>query len=148
MSSPSCRVLEWDIAKGCGRYVACPIRRPRGQGSDCCEWSQIWIARNTAVTLALAFHELATNATKYGSLSNEVGQVQITWKTEPETERREIRLHWRRPPAHSSTGKGFGSLLVERVLAYEAQGRTKLSSPASGLEFDFQLPLSDKVKLM
>jgi PAS domain S-box-containing protein len=111
----------------------------------------IWIAPNTAVTLALAFHELATNATKYGSLSNEDGHVEITWKAEPVTDPREIQLRWCErggPTLTAPTRKGFGSLLMERVLAYEVQGRTKLSFPASGLEFDFQLPLSEKVKLM
>jgi PAS domain S-box-containing protein len=128
-----------------------PFADPEAKDRIATSGPNIWIAPNTAVTLALAFHELATNATKYGSLSNEVGQVQITWKAEPETEPREVQLRWREcggPPLTAPTRKGFGSLLMERVLAYEARGRTKLSFPASGLEFDFQLPLSDKVKLM
>jgi PAS domain S-box-containing protein len=128
-----------------------PFHGPEAKDRIATSGPNIWIAPNTAVTLALAFHELATNATKYGSLSNEAGLVQITWRVEPEIEPREVQLRWREcggPPLTAPTRKGFGSLLMERVLAYDAQGRTKLSFPASGFEFDLQLPLSDKVKLM
>src|SRR5262249_23751410 len=44
---------------------------------------EVWMAANTAVTLTLAFHELATNATKYGAFSNETGRVDIAWNAEP-----------------------------------------------------------------
>jgi PAS domain S-box-containing protein len=111
---------------------------------------KVWLAPNIAVMLALAFHELATNATKYGALSDERGRVNISWKAEPNDEPAEIQLRWREsggPPVSAPSRKGFGSLLMERVLVYEAGGKTALSFASSGLEFDVQLPLSNTLKL-
>jgi PAS domain S-box-containing protein len=111
----------------------------------------VWLNSNTAITLALAFHELVTNAAKYGALSIETGRVTISWVASPEVNPTEVDLSWREsggpavtPPARS----GFGSMLLERVLAYEADGKVDLSFPKSGVEFNFKLPLSEKVRLI
>jgi len=111
---------------------------------------EVWIAANTAVTLTLAFHELATNATKYGALSNDAGRIAINWKAQPKRAPTEIHLTWQEsggPPVKPPTHRGFGSILMERVLAYDAEGATDLSFPSTGLEFRVRLPLSDKVAL-
>ena len=69
-----------------------------------------------SLMLTMALHELATNAGKYGALSNGSGQVSIEWTVLDAGEERNIQLHWQeqggppvRPPAH----KGFGSRLIE-----------------------------------
>jgi two-component sensor histidine kinase len=69
-----------------------------------------------ALTMALLFHELATNAAKYGALSNATGQIAICWSL---SEKR-LNLHWREsggpsvvgPPTH----RGFGMRLLTRAL--------------------------------
>jgi PAS domain S-box-containing protein len=111
----------------------------------------VWINSNTAITLALAFHELVTNAAKYGALSIDTGRVKISWMATPVVNPTEVDLSWResggpavKPPART----GFGSMLLERVLAYEADGKVDLSFPTSGVEFNFKLPLSEKVRLI
>jgi PAS domain S-box-containing protein len=111
----------------------------------------VWIAANTAVTLTLAFHELATNATKYGALSNDNGRIDVAWTPEPAQPAQELHLHWREkggPPVTPPTRKGFGSMLMEKVLAYEADCQAQLAFPPTGLEFHFRLPLSQKVSLV
>jgi len=111
----------------------------------------LWLNSNTAITLALAFHELVTNAAKYGALSIETGRVAISWVAKPAINPTEVDLTWResggpsvKPPSRS----GFGSMLLERVLAFEADGKADLSFPTSGVEFNFKLPLSDNVRLI
>jgi PAS domain S-box-containing protein len=109
----------------------------------------LWVAPNIAVLFALAFHELATNATKYGALSSGSGQVEVTWAIEPSPEPNNVELYWREsggPAVVAPNRKGFGTLLIERVLRYEAEGQTRLSFPAEGAELYLQLPLSEKIR--
>jgi two-component sensor histidine kinase len=65
----------------------------------------------------MGLHELATNATKFGALSNEDGHVRVTWERSGEPNR--IRLCWQEvggPPVEPPEEKGFGSRLIERAL--------------------------------
>jgi PAS domain S-box-containing protein len=85
-----------------------------------------------ALLLAMAMHELGTNAVKYGALSNATGKVDIAWQGEEHN----LVLHWREsggpmvvPPAQ----KGFGTNLIQRALAGE-QGRTQLDYAPDGLK--------------
>jgi two-component sensor histidine kinase len=72
----------------------------------------------------MILHELATNAVKYGALSNESGRVSITWDVVdvPEddgVQRRCVHLVWREiggPAVRTPEKKGFGSTLIERAL--------------------------------
>ncbi|MBD8065883.1 hypothetical protein IC608_10385 [Devosia sp. PTR5] len=71
--------------------------------------------------LAMALHELATNAVKYGALSNQFGLVDIHWEVTDET----FDFWWTErggPPVVAPTTKGFGSLLISRVLQAETRG--------------------------
>ena len=68
-------------------------------------------------SLAMALHELATNATKFGALSNDSGQVRVTWERGGEPNR--VRLRWQEiggPAVVPPEEKGFGSRLIERAL--------------------------------
>ncbi|WP_229266551.1 sensor histidine kinase [Leptospira sp. severe_002] len=69
--------------------------------------------------VALALHELATNASKYGALSVPDGRVTIEWVLNPgETGERSLRLTWREsdgPPVKAPERKGFGCFVLERV---------------------------------
>jgi PAS domain S-box-containing protein len=89
-----------------------------------------------AIAMALAFHELATNAAKYGALSRQGGQVAITWWAEPQGEAQRLDLEWResggplvRPPAK----QGFGTRLIQRSLAPDLGGEVDLAFAPDGL---------------
>jgi PAS domain S-box-containing protein len=91
----------------------------------------------SALALGIAFHELATNAVKYGALSNDVGSILIEWKLElaPEGNRRLI-VHWQErggPPVTPPSRKGFGSRVIEQGLAYELNGEVHLDYRPAGL---------------
>src|SRR4029077_5432619 len=109
-----------------------------------------WLNSNTAVTLTLAFHELATNAAKYGALSSNKGRVRIFWEAQPAGAPNGVLLQWRAsggPPVEAPSRKGFGTMLIEKVLAYEAEGEAKLEFRPEGVAFMFRLPLSSNVQL-
>lgn len=87
-----------------------------------------------ALSLALALHELATNAAKYGALSTEAGRVTVTADVRDATL---LGLHWCEsggPTVETSTRSGFGSFLIERVLSQDLEADVDLSYPASGVE--------------
>lgn len=92
---------------------------------------KVWLAPGAALSMALIFHELATNAVKYGALSVETGRVDLTWTLEGEA----LTLTWAErggPPVTPPTRRGFGSRLIERGLRGELRGAAQMSYPPEG----------------
>lgn len=70
-----------------------------------------------AVVLSMIVHEIATNAAKYGALSNDTGRVTLEWEVVADTPKPRLRLIWTEiggPPVTAPVQRGFGSRLVER----------------------------------
>jgi two-component sensor histidine kinase len=70
-----------------------------------------------AVVLSMIVHEIATNAAKYGALSNETGRVTLDWEIIADTPKPRLRLIWTEiggPPVTAPVQRGFGSRLIER----------------------------------
>jgi two-component sensor histidine kinase/integral membrane sensor domain MASE1 len=93
-----------------------------------------------ALGLAMALHELGSNATKYGALSVEGGRVQVAWEEGPE---REVRFIWEEsegPTVQPPIRKGFGTRLIQEGLARELGGRVRIDHLPEGLrcEISFQ----------
>jgi two-component sensor histidine kinase len=89
--------------------------------------------------LAMTFHELATNAVKYGALGASDGRVEISWKLESSS----AVLTWREtngPPPNSPAPHGFGSALIRSSIA-SLKGTITQSWPETGLEAHISLPL-------
>ncbi len=90
-----------------------------------------------ALSMALAVNELGTNALKYGALSNETGRVSIDWSVETnERDERTLTWTWREtggPPVTPPTRRGFGSLLIKRVLASDFGGEVDVAYAPEGL---------------
>lgn len=92
------------------------------------------IGANKALVLTMALHELATNAVKYGALSNRTGRVEIKWE-QPQGDESRIRLTWQEiggPKVIPPASKGFGSFLIERALEDE-QGGSRVEFAPDGL---------------
>ena len=89
-----------------------------------------------ALSMALALHELATNAMKYGSLSSEVGRVSISWSISTQDGSELLEFAWREtsgPTVFPPASRGFGSRLISRVLAADFNGDVQLDYLAEGL---------------
>ncbi|MDP9423357.1 MAG: PAS domain S-box protein [Pseudomonadota bacterium] len=98
----------------------------------------------TAVlALGIAFHELATNAVKYGAFSNDRGSVRIGWQFQPAPEGDRLVLSWSEengPPVTPPSQKGFGSRVIERGLALELGGTTLLDFRPEGVVCTIDIP--------
>lgn len=93
------------------------------------------------IAYALALHELATNATKYGALSTENGSVTIRWTSESNSL---LKLVWHErggPPVHTPSVPSFGTELIQRVLASELGGKAEIEYRRSGVVFTAVSPV-------
>jgi PAS domain S-box-containing protein len=78
-----------------------------------------------SMLVAMALHELSTNAIKYGALSNQSGQVSVRWDPMPGDEAQRLKFVWQEsggPPVKPPERKGFGSVLIQRALQRELGG--------------------------
>jgi len=101
-----------------------------------CVGERIVLRTEAVQNVALALHELATNASKYGALSVPAGKVEIAWTREPAGEgASHLRFTWRElggPPAAPPSRKGFGCFVLERVTV-SALGEGSLEFNPDGL---------------
>lgn len=95
---------------------------------------------SSALTLGLAFHELTTNAAKYGALSAKGGRINIKWAFEERDGTDFVRVTWREhggPPVAAPEGQtGFGTLLLTKLTARDLSGTVDLRYRETGLECD------------
>ncbi len=96
-----------------------------------------------ALSLAMALHELATNAVKYGALSVSDGRVTVTWARDPADAATPLVLTWREsggPPVRPLDHRGFGIELIERSLKHEVHGKAHLDFAPAGLNCRLVVP--------
>ncbi|MBA1159002.1 PAS domain S-box protein [Microvirga mediterraneensis] len=101
------------------------------------------LSPQAALSLALILHELATNAVKYGALSNEHGYVDLVWTVTDETPAC-LALRWSEhggPKVVEPNRKGFGSRLITRGLPGDIGGDVKLSYEPTGVVCTITAPL-------
>jgi len=102
----------------------------------------VWLNSAKAVLVVMALHELATNAVKYGALSNGGGQVFIKWEAFKDDEgRSQVRLDWQEkggPSVRPPERKGFGSLLLERAFEGE-RGQVQIAYDPEGFSCRLQM---------
>jgi two-component sensor histidine kinase len=108
----------------------------------------IWLSPRATLALGIAINELATNAVKYGALSNEAGKVSISWTTQNKSAERWLCIHWREtggPPVRPPTSKGFGSRVIEHGLALELGGEITLEFSPKGIVCTINVPAPEAI---
>ncbi len=106
------------------------------------------VAPSAVVPFSLVLHELATNAAKYGALSNSEGRTRVSWKSyRGENGERRFKFRWEEsggplvsPPRRS----GFGTLLMKRAFA-DVEGQSRLVHAPEGLRFRIDAPMSGRL---
>ncbi|GAM96480.1 phytochrome [alpha proteobacterium U9-1i] len=90
--------------------------------------------------LALVFHEMATNAAKYGALSSSSGRLDVSWSV---GEGGELHLNWREsggPLVVPPNRQGFGLVLLKRSIPFDLGGKSEISYEPKGVEAQFVVP--------
>lgn len=99
------------------------------------------LAPNDALSLGLALHELATNAAKFGALSVSGGRIEVRWSMQGE---RLARIEWVEsggPPVLKSPPRGFGTELIEKIVAHELRHPVELDFDVSGVRCTLLVPV-------
>ncbi|MBZ9747604.1 sensor histidine kinase [Mesorhizobium sp. CO1-1-7] len=110
------------------------------------EGPDVALVADIAIPVGMAFHELASNSSKYGALSRPNGRVEVSWSIERASDHRVVALHWRErdgPTVQEPKRKGFGTVLLEKVVAVQCQAKINLVYDPDGLQFDMELPVRD-----
>lgn len=116
----------------------------RGNGSDryLMDGPDVSLPPKQALAIAMAIHELNTNAIKYGALSTDHGVVDLEWMLADD---QVLDLVWRErqgPPVVAPQTRGFGTFMIERVLANDIEGNVSLEFRPEGLQCLIRAPLS------
>jgi two-component sensor histidine kinase len=94
------------------------------------------LSADLAIPVGMALHELTTNAIRHGALSVPEGRVEIAWDLLGAGDGRRLHLEWREsggPPVAEPQHRGFGSALLEHVVAMQSNGAFGL--PSTGWAF-------------
>ena len=135
-------------------WTAAPIEQvvdgalaPHGSGPGRIRTSgpDLLLQPKQALALSLAVHELATNAVKYGALSNNSGRIDIVWSEEAIETVPSFRFTWTEsggPPVSEPAPerKGFGSRLVERMLQNDFAGKVEIDYQPQGVVCELIAP--------
>jgi len=103
---------------------------------------RVALPAKSSLMLTMYLHELATNAAKYGALSNGTGKVNVGWTLLGNGVDRKVKLSWREtggPPVTVPQRKGFGSLLIEQ--SFVGYGETSFEFRPDGLKCSLELSL-------
>lgn len=105
---------------------------------------RVELAADLAVPTGMAIHELTTNAAKYGSLSVPDGRIEVAWEVRQDEAERRLRISWTErdgPPVQPPQHRGFGTTLIQRVLAQQCNAEIMVDYNPQGLRFTMDAPL-------
>ena len=109
--------------------------------------SEVRLDPSAADLMSLVIHELATNAVKYGALSQPRAKISVKWRLVHRFGRRILQFEWRETEVSISRGTpptpGFGSELIERLIARELKGEGKMTFLSDGISCAIVIPLTD-----
>ena len=108
----------------------------------------VMIGPRAAQAMAMALNELATNAMKYGALSNATGSVHVSWTMATQKAERQVSVRWEErggPRVTPPERRGFGTQLIEGTIAYELRGTVRTEYAPSGVVCKMVVPLIEEI---
>jgi two-component sensor histidine kinase len=126
-------ILETEL----GPYMTLPSR-VKMNGPD------LHLSPKSAVVLGMAFHELATNAVKYGALSAASGRVKVDWTVDGWGDGAVLTVNWVEldgPVLETQPSPGFGSRLLRQTITRELAGQLDIRFEREGLRCTLSVPI-------
>ncbi|WP_235974125.1 sensor histidine kinase [Luteimonas deserti] len=111
--------------------------------------SGVFLRSGTVQTFALALHELATNAAKYGALAQDEGRLSVRWRATRRDGRPSLHIEWIETcvdmalAASAAQGSGYGRELIEQALPYQLDALTTYVVGPEGVRCTIEVPISD-----
>ena len=106
---------------------------------------EVFLEPDPSFALSSAVHELATNASKYGSLSSDAGRLELDWKVNRTAQGLTLELDWKErggPPVKRSRRTGFGTRLIGMVIERQLNGEVHRTFGPEGMDAKLVVPLS------
>ena len=109
-----------------------------------CEGPPVTVSAEAAQSIGLALHELATNSVKHGAWSDPNGRVEVSWHLERNgTDTSRLRMNWLErggPSVRPPTGRGFGQVVIEQMVAQKLDAKVEMSFPPEGMSWTLVIP--------
>jgi PAS domain S-box-containing protein len=126
-----------------GELVRSELAPSTSDGSNLIDGPHVVLAAEATQPLAMVLHELATNATKYGALSNSHGRVSVRWDRETNRSRDRLALEWLEtggPPVGVPGPSGYGSSVIRDLIPYELGGSVEYVFAPEGVRCRVEIP--------
>lgn len=127
--------------------VAEDVLSPIGGSNIHISGPDIEIPSRQALAFSMAFYELATNAIKYGALSEPDGKIDLQWRIISGEENSMLEINWIErggPSPKEPNAKGFGSIITGRALQMETSSTIDRNYPSEGFEWRLIMPVKTK----
>ena len=108
------------------------------------EGPNVALVADIAIPVGMAFHELASNSSKFGALSSARGRLDVRWSVGTFGDSQIVNLDWRErngPEVEQPKRRGFGTTLLEKVVTVQCNAKIELNYHRDGLQFTMALPL-------
>lgn len=134
-----------------GRLVTDELASARAYGDEGAQVSgqDVRLHLRAAEPLALALHELTTNALKFGALSGSEGRLAVTWEIAAREGKPHLVFDWVESglslDPQVPRRRGFGTVVLLEMMAYNLGAEVDLTIAADGLRYRMVLPLTDRV---
>jgi PAS domain S-box-containing protein len=117
---------------------------PYSSGKSTISGPRMTLKPEAAQATAMVFHELATNAAKYGALSNHAGWVSVRWFWQPDgIAQQRLAIEWQEiggPPVSAPSASGYGTSIIRDLIPYEFGGAVDLVFALEGVRCRVELP--------
>jgi PAS domain S-box-containing protein len=107
----------------------------------------ILLPTRAVVPLSMVLHEMTTNAAKYGALSTRRGNIEISWQVSGGSDK-SVELVWQErggPKLEAGASAGFGTKLIDRVISYDLDGKTRVDFDSAGVRWTISFPVGGRV---
>lgn len=108
----------------------------------------VFLTPKSGLTLAMAIHELSSNASKYGALSTAEGRLAVSWKCFTDAKGVKLNIVWLEtggPPVERPRRAGFGTTLIECTVGHDLDGEVTREFLSSGVRCTIEIPLTADV---
>ncbi len=110
---------------------------------------EVLLTPNAAATLGMVIYELATNAVKYGALSQPSGRLDVAWQLVGPTQGGRVELVWAESSGREvprELAHGFGLNFITRSIEYEMQGKAEREPAPGGLRWTMEFPVAQNLQ--